>query len=77
MPGESPPLTPETLRAEREKLRLSSDDLGALMGVSGAYVRGVETGHHPWTPALAERARRALSQVRANGGELPTAQNEG
>jgi len=65
------PLTPAELRRQREALRLSSDDLGRLMGVSGDYVVKVERGERPWTPAFELRAERALAAVRAGGGELP------
>ena len=34
------------------------------MGVSGAYVRAVETGREPWTPAVERRAEAALREER-------------
>lgn len=46
----------DVLREARHKAGLSSDDLGAKLGYSGATVRSVESGHRLPKPDLARRA---------------------
>jgi transcriptional regulator with XRE-family HTH domain len=44
------------LRQARRKAGLSSDDLGAKLGYSGALIRSIESGHRTPSPDLAARA---------------------
>jgi transcriptional regulator with XRE-family HTH domain len=46
----------DTLREARHKAGLSSDELGAKLGYSGATIRSVESGHRVPKPDLAKRA---------------------
>ena len=46
----------DVLRDARHKAGLSSDDLGAKLGYSGALIRSVESGHRTPKPDLARRA---------------------
>jgi len=46
----------EVLREARRKAGLSSDELGAKLGYSGALVRSIESGHRTPQPDFARRA---------------------
>ena len=46
----------DLLKEARHKAGLSSDELGAKVGYSGAHIRSVESGHRVLTPCGAKRS---------------------
>jgi len=54
--GQGLSLFAEVLREARHKAGLSSDELGAKLGYSGALIRSIESGHRTPQPDFARRA---------------------
>ena len=46
----------DVLRGARHKVGLSSDDLGAKLGIRGPLIRSIERGHRTLKADLARRA---------------------